>query len=61
MRTLRDAAVTAALFVVYVLVFVPLGVVARLFHDPLARRPAPDRASYWHQLNGHRPPAQDSR
>ncbi|MEK8174269.1 hypothetical protein NKH77_50560 [Streptomyces sp. M19] len=34
--------------VVYVLVVVPLGVCARVFRDPLRRRPDRGADSYWH-------------
>ncbi|MEU9335675.1 hypothetical protein AB0D49_21225 [Streptomyces sp. NPDC048290] len=60
MRFVRDTAVTAALFVLYTLVFVPLGLFARWVRDPLERRPSTRRASYWHPLDPARPvPAAD--
>ncbi|HEX3784795.1 MAG TPA: hypothetical protein VHX38_34475 [Pseudonocardiaceae bacterium] len=47
MRTFRDAVVSVLLLVVYVVVFVPAGLIARLSHDPLRRRPSPTAVSYW--------------
>ncbi|MFJ6657095.1 hypothetical protein ACIQNG_12125 [Streptomyces sp. NPDC091377] len=57
MRLLRDAVVTTALFLLYAVVFVPLGVLSRVVRDPLDRRPSARRPSYWHRLGESRPAA----
>lgn len=41
-----------ALFMTYVLVVVPYGLVRRLFRDPLARRWEPERDSYFTHTHG---------
>ncbi|MFD3522195.1 hypothetical protein [Streptomyces sp. NPDC058653] len=43
----------SSLWLLYFLVFSPLSLLVRLFHDPLRRRWDPSAAHYWHY---HRPP-----
>lgn len=47
MSTVRRTALGALLLVGYVLVALPLGVLTRLFRDPLRRRPDPSATTYW--------------
>ncbi|MFI1358033.1 hypothetical protein ACH4TV_31275 [Streptomyces sp. NPDC020898] len=44
----RHALLTPLLLLAYLLVLV-LGLLSRLFGDPLRRRPAPASTSYWRQ------------
>ncbi|SOD63051.1 hypothetical protein SAMN06297387_108214 [Streptomyces zhaozhouensis] len=47
MSTARRAAVNLLLPVVYVLLFIPAGLLTRLFRDPLHRKPDRSATSYW--------------
>jgi hypothetical protein len=45
--SLRGAALSVLLAVLYIVVFIPLGIGTRLLRDPLRRRPDRSAASYW--------------